>query len=283
MALQISVMVDSFRVGVDEGIKKAAKVGAKGVQIYTAAGDMLPENLSAARRKEIYSLLKDQGLAVAALCGDFGGHGFQIEQDNALRIDRSCQVMDLALEWGSRIVTTHIGVIPQDVNHPRRKIMLDACRKLGEYADKVGGHFAIETGPETATVLKDFLDELGTKGVGVNYDPANLLMVLGDDPIEGVYTLRDHIVHVHAKDGVMLQKSDPEVLYGFFAEGGIEDMRLGDYFREEPLTKGDVDIARWIQALREVGYDYYVTIEREAGEDPEADIGLAVETLKKLI
>ena len=69
--------------------------------------------------------------------------------------------------------------------------------------------FAIETGPEKAIVLKEFLDSLGCKGMGVNLDPANFVMVTDQDPVEAVYILKDYIVHTHAKDGVMLKKTKP--------------------------------------------------------------------------
>lgn len=55
------------------------------------------------------------------------------------------------------------------------------ARALAEYADSMGSYFAAETGTEKAPVLKAFLDSLGAKGLRVNYDPANLVMVAGDD------------------------------------------------------------------------------------------------------
>ena len=99
-----------------------------------------------------------------------------------------------------------------------------------------------------------------------------------DDPVKAVYTLRDYIVHTHAKDGRKLKDNDPEVVYGV-----IEDaIQEGQTFIELPLGEGDVDFPRYIAALEEVGYRGYLTVEREVGEDPEADIRLAVEFLKKL-
>ena len=191
--------------------------------------------------------------------------------------------MDLAKDLDTKVVTTHIGVIPEDSNHPRYKILQEACEELGEYGDELGAYFAIETGPETADVLKNFLDSLRSRGVRVNYDPANFVMVTGDDPVKGVYTLKDYIVHTHAKDGIMKQKSDPERIYTFFAEGGIEDLRLEDYFLETPLGEGHVDFPNWLKALEDIGYKGFLTIEREVGDNPEADIREAVRFLKGLI
>ena len=63
-----------------------------------------------------------------------------------------------------------------------------------------------------AARLKKFLDSLLSRGVAVNLDPANLVMVTDDDPVEAVYTLKDYIVHTHAKDGILLKKTDPKVI-----------------------------------------------------------------------
>ncbi|AEE97231.1 sugar phosphate isomerase/epimerase family protein [Mahella australiensis] len=279
---RIGVMVDSFRLGVREGIKKAREVGAAAIQIYAVSGEMAPENLSLSARHELLNYIKDNGLKVSALCGDMGGHGFAVKEDNPARIERSKRIMDLARDLETDVVTTHIGVVPSDPNHDRYKILQEACEQLGEYGDQVGAYFAIETGPEKTETLKRFLDSLHSRGVRVNYDPANLVMVTGDDPVGGVYNLKDYIVHTHAKDGIMKKKTDPEIIYGFFADGGIEDFRIGDYFEEMPLGQGAVDFPAYVKALDEVGYKGFFTIEREAGADPEADIRQAVEFLKGL-
>lgn len=277
---QIGVMVDSFRLDLEEGIRKSREVGASGIQIYATQGRMAPENLNARQRKEILDIIKSNGLVVSALCGDLGGHGFAKAEDNAWKIEKSKRIMDLAKDLECNVVTTHIGVIPKDPGHPRRKIMQEACEELGEYGDKVGAFFAIETGPEKAEVLKGFLDSLSSRGVRVNYDPANLVMVTGDDPVKGVSILKDYIVHTHAKDGIMLKQTDPEIIYNYFAEGGIEDIHLEEYFREVPLGEGRVDFDAYLKALDSVGFKGFLTIEREVGEDPEKDIRAAVEFLK---
>ncbi|MEZ0537458.1 sugar phosphate isomerase/epimerase family protein [Caldicellulosiruptoraceae bacterium PP1] len=278
----IGVMVDSFRVDIKEGIKKAQKLGAQGIQIYAVSGFMDPDNLSKVYRKELLDYIKSHGLVVSALCGDLGGHGFTRREDNKYKIEKSKKIMDLAKDLETDVVTTHIGVIPEDENHPRYKILQEACEELGEYAQSVGAYFAIETGPEKAATLKKFLDSLQSKGVRVNYDPANLVMVTDDDPVQGVYTLKDYIVHTHAKDGIIIKKTDPEIIYNFFAEGGIEDFRLEDYFKEVPLGKGQVNFPNYIKALRDIGYKGFLTIEREVGENPENDIKEAIDFLKSL-
>ena len=128
-----------------------------------------------------------------------------------------------------------------------------------------------------------FLDSLDSKGVGVNLDPANLVMVTDDDPVAAVHTLAPYIVHTHAKDGVMLKKTDPQIIYDFFAEGGIGDLRLEEFFLETPLGEGKVPFDAYLSALKEIGYQGYLTIEREVGADPAADIRAAVAFLQSRI
>lgn len=276
---KVGIISDWLRLPFRESMEKCANLGADGVQIYAVEGEMAPENMTASLIAEKRSIIEANGLVVSALCGDLGGHGFARREENPAKIERSKRIVDLALELGSNVVTTHIGVVPEEKNDTY-KILQEACSQLAEYAHQNGAYFAIETGPEPALRLKEFLDGLSSRGVAVNLDPANLVMVTDDDPAQAVYTLKDYIVHTHAKDGILLRKTDPKVIYDFFAEGGIGDLRLEEYFREVPLGQGKVDFDAYLKALHEIGYTGFLTIEREVGENPAADIGLAVNFLR---
>ncbi|HBP38976.1 MAG TPA: xylose isomerase [Clostridiales bacterium] len=276
---KIGVIVDSFRTGLLDGIRLARQIGADGIQIYATQGEMSPEALSPAKRRELLDRIASEGLVVSALCGDLGGHGFMVAEDNAWRIEKSKRIMELARDLDTRIVTTHIGVVPPDPHHPRQEILRQACVELARFGDATGAYFAIETGPETAAVLRDFLDSLGAKGVRVNLDPANLVMVTGDDPVTAVRLLAPYIVHTHAKDGIRLLVKSPEVIYGLLEE----EIKTGEAFREVPLGQGSVDFQAYLRELDAIGYHGFLTIEREVGDNPTADIRLAVEFLKNCI
>ncbi len=274
----IGVMLDSFRTDMLTALDKAAALGAKGIQVYATRGEMSPEKLYGEKRKEFLKAVKDHGLTVSALCGDLG-KGFVNPELNPGLIEQSKRILDLAKDLETDVVTTHIGVVPEDPAHPRYGIMQDACGKLAAYADGMQAHFAIETGPEKAATLKGFLDGLHSTGVAVNLDPANFVMVTGDDPVQAVYTLQDYIVHTHAKDGRRLAVRDPEVLYGM-----VESEMLSDpSYIELPLGEGDVDFPNYLKALNDIGFKGFLTIEREVGDDPEGDIGAAVRFLQNLI
>ncbi len=274
----IGVILESFRTDFTTALDKAQAMGAQGIQAYATYGELAPENMTPDKTREFLKNVKDHGMVISALCGDLG-HGFGNADLNPELVEKSKRILDLALELETDVVTTHIGVVPGDKNHPRYAVMQDACGQLAEYADSVKAHFAIETGPETAETLKGFLDGLHSTGVAVNLDPANLVMVTADDPVQAVYTLKDYIVHTHAKDGRRLYYRDPEELYGLVES----EMLATPSFEELPLGEGDVDFPNYLKALNDIGYKGFLTIEREVGDAPEKDIKTAVHFLNALI
>lgn len=275
----IGVILESFRLDRSAAIRQAAAIGANGIQMYATYGENSADNLNTQARRDLLREVKDNGLVFSALCGDLG-HGFGDAELNPKLIEQSKRIIDLALDLETNVVTTHIGVVPTDPNHPRYKIMQDACFALANYADSVNAHFAIETGPETSLVLKNFLDSLNSTGVAVNLDPANLRMVTGDDPVQAVYNLRRYIVHTHAKDGNKLKDGNPEFIYGV-THPIPEEVKNTRYFEEVPLGTGSVDFPAYLAALEDIGYRGFLTIEREAGETPAKDIQIAYDFLKK--
>jgi sugar phosphate isomerase/epimerase len=278
--MKIGVITDCFRLPLKESIRKAAELGFSGLQIYATAGEFSPALLD--RKEELASylgLIGDLGLTISALCGDMGGHGFEIREDNGERIEKTKRIIDLAAASGAPVITTHIGVVPEDEKLPKFSALLEALDALGAYGKKQGISLAIETGPEKPETLKKFLDETHG-GVGVNLDPANFVMVTGVDPAAAVGILGNYIVHTHVKDGIMKKRSDPSVIYNIFAEGGIGDFRMADYFIETPVGEGAVDFDSYLGALKKTGYDGYFTIEREAGANPAEDIAGALRFIR---
>lgn len=252
--MKIGLISDSFRLGFPESIKAAAELGVSGVQKYLTGGEFSAENMTKEKIREIKDIMDSNGLVFSAICGDFG-----MDFDDPRAVPWSKKVLDAAKELGCNIVTTHIGHLYEKEDE-RMELIRKSARELAEYADSMGSYFAAETGTEKAPVLKSFLDSLGAKGLRVNYDPANLVMVAQDDPVQGVYTLKDYIVHTHAKDGI--NKGENSWL-------------------EVPLGEGGVDFDKYLAALNDVGYTGYLTIEREVGENPAADIKMAVDFLKE--
>ena len=280
LPFKIGVMSDSFRLPPLEGVRKAKEVGADGFQIYVVRGEMSPECMDAQARANFRKFCADLKLEISALCGDLGGKGFQLAEDNLVKVPRSKAIVDLAADLGTTVVTTHIGVVPHDRNSQTYQIMRAACSELGNYAASRGITFAIETGPEKATTLKAFLEDVGSEGMGVNLDPANLVMVVADDPVQAVFTLQDWIVHTHAKDGVQLKPCNPEEVYSGLAKKGIKGLESERGFKELPLGQGGVRWDDYLKALHAIQYKGFLTIEREVGKQPFDDISQAVNFLR---
>lgn len=279
--MKIGVITDCFKKNYAEGIAVAGSLGIDGVQIYATSGDFSPETLTESDKKQVKRLLLENGLEISALCGDMGGYGFERADDNVERVEKTKRIIDLAAEFGTNVVTTHIGVIPDDKTCPRYSVMLDALSRCGLYAKKAGVTLAVETGPEFAKTLLAFLSDTDG-GVGVNLDPANFVMVTGQDPVEAVRLLKNYIVHTHAKDGVKINADlSPEDIYHAFAEGGVEALNACKCFKEVPLGEGSVDWKAYLSELKAIGYEGYLTLERETGDDPIGDVTRAVDFLKK--
>jgi len=281
--MKIGVIIDSFNLPFEDAINKAREIGADGVQIgakfLVGRGDELAGGTaqSVVSVSEAKKILCDSGIKVSAICGDFGC-GMYYTRDRKL-IDVEKRLLEMAKELGTDIVTTHIGVVPETEACVQYESMHDVCYELAEFAKSIDGHFAVETGPEKSVLLKSFLDSLGSDGVAVNLDPANLVMCAGDDPTEAVYTLKDYIVHTHAKDGRMLRPFDTKRLYAARYYGVPVIAGKNYTYSEEPLGKGDVNWDSYLKALSDIGFDGYLTIERECGEDPARDIKAALEFL----
>ena len=255
--LNIGVFIDGFRKPVLEGLELAAKLGCRSFQVYITKGPMLASAMDKSARAEFVSRYRDLGLTLSATCGDFGLHFGKpdlMKEKEPLLKDAILQTVDLQ----ASIMTTHIGSIGEDPDGRVRETMVDNLKRLGDFAADHGVTLATETGLESGPSLRSLLEEAGSKGIGVNFDPANLVMN-GFDHMKAANVLSPFIVHTHAKDGV----------------------RQGDHGKEVPLGEGDVNFPAYIALMKELGYKGAYTIEREVGDDPVGDIKRAIEYLRQ--
>ncbi|MFA6693492.1 MAG: sugar phosphate isomerase/epimerase family protein, partial [Bacillota bacterium] len=245
------------RLPLKESLEKAREVGAHGVQLWVASGELDPDNITETGKKDLLHHLEVNNLEISAVCGDIGG--FANPEGLEERIAKTKRIVDLSLSLDTPIITTHIGTIPENWRQVEQgKMMLEAAKEVAKYAENHGAFLASETGPESPELMKDFLDAVESKGIAVNYDPANLVM-RGFDYLGGVKVLAPYIVHTHAKDGVRI-------------DGKGQEVALGD---------GHVNWDAYIAAMRDIGFNGFFTIEREVGPDPVADIKKAADFLRK--
>ena len=270
--MEIGVFLSSM--GIQDPIAavgKAKELGFRAIQTPPLARDWL----TGAKQRNLVETIRGAGLFVSAVCAGFEGEsyadiptvkrtvGFVDPAVVNQRVSETIEYAELALELKSPVVTVHIGFVPEDRNDPVYRRQLDATRKIADALQKMGLLFGLETGQEEAALQKRFIEEAGRPNLKVNFDPANMILYGKQKPIEALEVLRHYVFHVHCKDGTWPTQPD----------------QLGT---EVPLGEGEVDIPAYMSKLKEMGYTYVLTIEREAGASRIADIMHARKLLERL-
>lgn len=280
--MKIGALDCSLKKPLPATLKKFQEMGVQGVQIFTA-----PEYLlyGKERLSDIRKMCADCGLVVSAVCGDVAWSHFGVEAEWQDRIMVHERVVDIACQLDTKIITTHIGVVPDDEADPVFQMMVKSIRKAAEISAAQGTCIAVETGPEKAETLLKLLEAVDSKGLGVNLDPANLWMVSRVEADHAVRVLGKYIVHTHAKDGINYSAGSAAKVYGLREIDGtlrkIDEPR--PKYEEVALGDGGVKWDAYIAELKKIGYDGFLTIEREAGDNPEGDIQKAIDFLKTKI
>ena len=183
------------------------------------------------------------------------------------REERTREISDFAAALGVGGIACHIGFVPEDTTHPDYMAVCEMVRRVADHAATHAQTFALETGQEPAHVLQRFLKDVERANVGINFDPANMILYGTGDPIEALKVLGPHVLSVHAKDGEWPPPDQPDALG-----------------TERPLGQGSVNIPRFVKTLKEVGFRGPLNIEREAENQEEriSDIRKAVRLLNLL-
>lgn len=258
--LKIGIRLESLGIPLRRALREAQRLGVKGVQA-DSAGDLSPHMLSQTGRSAIRQLLRSNNLELTAL-GCPLRRGLDSSEDQQQRIDHVEAVLGLSVDLGARIVIIQTGPVPEAADDLRTPRLTEALRILGRHGDRIGAVLALETGLESGTVLGTFLDRLDTAGLGVNLDPANLLMG-GFDPYESARALRGRVVHSNAKDTRMTVASRTA--------------------QEVPLGKGDIDWMRYLATLEEIEYRGWLTVAREGGDTRLADVAAGIGFLERFM
>jgi L-ribulose-5-phosphate 3-epimerase len=168
---------------------------------------------------------------------------------------------EITAQQGVRYLTMHAGFLESD-DAAQAKCLRKRLVCLADAAEKLDIVLLLETGQETAGCLRVLLEELNHPALGVNFDPANMILYGKGDPVEAVRLLGPWIKHVHIKDAVRAE-------------------RPGNWGTETPWGDGEVGSEAFLRVLQDVGFTGVLAIERETGNDRLGDIRAAATRLVK--
>ena len=129
--MKIGALAGSLRKPLPETLKTYAEMGLQGVQIGVSRESL---EYSDEKWKEISELCRENHLIISALCGDLGGDPFHVEKECMVRAEILCRIVDIAVTVGTKVITTHIGVVPEDKQDPVYPLMVKSIRHAAEYA-----------------------------------------------------------------------------------------------------------------------------------------------------
>lgn len=165
----------------------------------------------------------------------------------------------LTQELGCKYMSTHAGFLDEGNPEAYRKY-LSRVRWMRDECHKYGVTLILESGQETADDLSRFMPMV--PGVGINFDPANMILYAKGNPMQALHVLYPWIKQVHVKDA-------------------CETKVPGTWGTEVPWGEGEVGGAAFVAELEDLGYTGNYVVEREAGNDRPGDISRAVEQLVK--
>jgi sugar phosphate isomerase/epimerase len=172
---------------------------------------------------------------------------------------------DFARKMNIRDFVTHVGYLPENPYDENYIGVISALKLLVRKCGDNNQNFLFETGQETPVTLKRALEDIGYDNIGINLDPANLLMYGKANPVDALDVFGKYVLGIHGKDGMY----------------PTDGKNLG---MEMPLGQGKVNYPVFIAKLKEIGYAGDITIEREiSGEEQKRDIIKAKELLEYLI
>lgn len=269
--LKIGVMA-SLSANVTEEIRKVRDLGLSSCQLSCWAPEMYTsENADLTKRA-----CTELGVEVSSLWAGYPGKtvwdfiqgpltiGFVPPETREMRVEALMRGAEFAARIGTPSVTTHAGFIPENPNDPLYSGTVEALARIARRCRELGLSFCFETGQETPVTLLRAMTDIGTDNLGVNLDPANLLMYGKANPVDALDIIGAYVKGVHAKDG----------------EYPTEPNNLGV---EKPLGEGRVGFPQLVAKLKSLSYMGPLTIEREiAGDQQVVDIKKAIELLTPL-
>ena len=267
----------SIDAGLGVKLEVVRELGLTSIQLHSPH----KESRTPEKAKEFLAKLNEYGITISTVFLGFPGEsyesiaitaqtvGFVPEATRAERLVESKNIADFAKLLGVKEIGSHIGFVPHDRNCDQYRAVVAGIRDLCEHLARNGQQLHLETGQEEVDALLDFIQDVGTGNLFINFDPANLILYGIGNPIGALKKVGHLVRSVHCKDGV--------------ATTGTPGV---DWGREVPFGTGEVNAKLFLQTLKEIGYKGPLTIEREIPEEParqKEEIGQAVRLISELM
>ncbi|MDD5603254.1 MAG: sugar phosphate isomerase/epimerase [Eubacteriales bacterium] len=172
---------------------------------------------------------------------------------------------EFAAWLGVRDMATHAGFIPESPSYPEYRGILNAVKNIAGYCKAKGIYFNFETGQETPVTLMRLITDTGMDNLGINLDPANLILYGRGNPVDALDIFKEKIRGVHVKDG--------DYTTDFHKNG-----------KERVVGEGSVNFPVFLPKLLKQGYTGDLYIEREtSGEQQLIDIRKTITYLRDMM
>lgn len=271
--MNLGVLINIDDENVDEKFKAVSDMGFHFCQVACWKHSIMTCELA----DEINTACKKYGVTISTFWCGWSGPAEWNFYDGPLtlglvpveyrqkRTEELMQGSDFAKKLGVEKIATHVGFLPENPSYTQFREVVCAVRTVARHCKNNGQYFLFETGQETPVTLLRTIEAVGTGNLGINLDPANLILYGKANPVDALDVFGKYVMDVHAKDGL-------------YPTNGSE---LGN---EVKIGDGKVDFPRFVDKLKKIGYNGTLTIEREiTGEQQIKDIVGAKTYLEALI
>lgn len=265
----------SIDAGLGVKLEVAHELGVPTIQVHAPHKSTRTKE----HAEKFLARLKELGIRISVVFGGFDGEsyadiptvsrtvGLVPPATRATRLQEMIEISDFAKMLGVTAVGLHIGFVPHDKADPLHAEVVAVTRQLCDHCKANGQNLHLETGQEAADTLLDFLGEVDSDNLFVNFDPANMILYGSGEPIEALRKVGRYVRSVHCKDATWAAKPGEE------------------WGAEVPLGEGAVGFENFLRTLKDIGYTGPLTIEREIPQEPsrqKEEIGRGIRLLNEL-
>ena len=271
--MKLGVMVQLDNDKIDEKFRQVQELGFTSCQLCGWNHSLMTDEIA----EKVNECTKKYGISISTFwCGSSGPAVWDFKEGPLTlglipaeyRFQRMQELVhgsDFAKKIGVTNIATHAGFLPEVPETEQYRSVIAALKFVANHAKENDQYFLFETGQETPVTLRRAIEDIGTENLGINLDPANLILYGKANPVDALDVFGEFVRDIHAKDGC-------------YPTNGHN---LGE---EKALGEGKVNFPKFIAKLKEIGYDGPITIEREiTGEQQITDIKSAKAMLEKLI